>query len=292
MSFLHNLIASLPDNVPMDPEELEIQAADEEKKSDDKPKDDKKPKDEKAPADDKSEGLGDKPPVMEGLPNLAPPMIPGMPGSKPMPGAKVRDKLSGQEGVVVPAPPGNFGEVVFVKSDADGLTHPVLSEFLETLPDMMPPMAPDLGAPEGGSTPAPDSPIPTTPELGGGPSVLAPKASKTTGPGYRAHLQAKKKLKVKALNSADVVGYAKDGALYCPACAENKGFLDEAQSGNPEINPVFADDAQEGDTCDTCGEYLMGAEPTIRAKKSIQASLDFIVTAAADERKLKYSGFL
>src|SRR5882757_9414562 len=63
---------------------------------------------------------------------LALPM-PGMTAG-PAVGSMVRDKLSGQTGTVVEAPGGagiDYGEVVFVKNDADGQTHPMLSKFLE-----------------------------------------------------------------------------------------------------------------------------------------------------------------
>lgn len=52
------------------------------------------------------------------------------------------------------------------------------------------------------------------------------------------------------MNSTDIIGYAKDGALYCPA----------HKPTGEEVNPVFLDDGQKGDSCDQCGEMLEGCE--------------------------------
>lgn len=97
---------------------------------------------------DKAEGLDVPRGTDDGL--GAPPMMPGLPPRLAQ-GTKVRDKLSGQTGSVAEAPGGpgmDYGDVVFVKWDADGTTRPVLSEFLEPVPTAAPivPMMPSPGA--------------------------------------------------------------------------------------------------------------------------------------------------
>lgn len=55
------------------------------------------------------------------------------------------------------------------------------------------------------------------------------------------------------MNSADVIGYAFQGALYC------KAHKPLAQGFDVPV-AAFLDDGQQGDTCDTCGEFLPGCE--------------------------------
>ena len=76
------------------------------------------------------------------------------------------------------------------------------------------------------------------------------------------------------MHAYSIVGYEFDGALYCPrhvpqpsetrcTCAEtdeNGACLNNCHGYGP--NPLFAENAQEGDACDVegCG-YLDGCEP-------------------------------
>jgi hypothetical protein len=75
------------------------------------------------------------------------------------------------------------------------------------------------------------------------------------------------------MNAADVVGYAFDGELYCLDCVPQAkatgctcGKRDRAGACESNChgygpNPVFACDAQDGDSCGSCGGYLDGCEP-------------------------------
>jgi hypothetical protein len=96
-------------------------------------------------SDAAEEKAGVMPPPDAGgvLPNI--PLMPMGPAFQV--GALVRDTLSSLSGVVVEGPQGDFGDIVFVKFDVDGQTHPMNSKQLEAVnpPPMaapMPPMAP------------------------------------------------------------------------------------------------------------------------------------------------------
>lgn len=133
--------------------------------------------------------------VPRGTEDAAPaPMMP-LPGSTFAVGTKVRDKLSGQTGTVTEAPGGegmDWGGVVFVKSDADGQTHPMAGEFLEQVPTAPPvvPMVTPPGAPAMEALPAP-GPGGAAPAAEGAPAPGSPipeKPSKTTNAAFRQRL--------------------------------------------------------------------------------------------------------
>lgn len=54
------------------------------------------------------------------------------------------------------------------------------------------------------------------------------------------------------MKTYEVVAYACDGTLYCPRCIEESKCLTD------EPSPVFADEIEEEDVCDTCHENLGG----------------------------------
>ena len=94
---------------------------------------------------------------MNALPDLDGDGIPGvpLPGAPMTPtfstGQAVRDILSGTEGVVVDAPEG-ITDLIFVRSDIDGLTYAIRPDQLEVLPNAAPPMPmPMPGGPDAGS---------------------------------------------------------------------------------------------------------------------------------------------
>ena len=55
------------------------------------------------------------------------------------------------------------------------------------------------------------------------------------------------------LNSADVIGYSFNGALYCTAHKPLKDGFDVPCA-------VFLDEGQPGDICDICSKVLPGCE--------------------------------
>lgn len=68
------------------------------------------------------------------------------------------------------------------------------------------------------------------------------------------------------MNSADIIAYHFDGAVYCPDCTDNEDMQD-----NEECSPVFADSLEDeiGATCDSCrnclsdnGEWISGEDIT------------------------------
>jgi hypothetical protein len=73
-------------------------------------------------------------------------------------GTAVRDIFSGWGGVVVEGPQGEFGELVFIKSNTDGLTYPVRSAQIERVTTSVAPMSAPSPAPEVPAAPAEGAP--------------------------------------------------------------------------------------------------------------------------------------
>jgi hypothetical protein len=74
------------------------------------------------------------------LPDLGGPPMPILPKTAFQVGTAVRDIFSGWTGVVVEGPQGEFGELVFIKSDEDQQTYPVRSDQIETIVTPAPPV--------------------------------------------------------------------------------------------------------------------------------------------------------
>ncbi len=222
--FTFGLFANLPDSAPDAPvDALDIRAAEGDKK-------DNKPED-KAPADPSAA------PELGALPNIAPPSLTPTPAVNSV-GSAVRDKLSGQTGVVVAPPPGDFGAVIFVKSDSDGMTHPMLADYLELAP--MAAAAPVMNALPS-VEPAPGSPIPGA---GEGPSSMAPAALNMRGTYFVRFVPAGKKLDAEA--GTIETGYVNQAAAQ-KRCAALKAAGNEFEFG--DLSKVSLDSVKrDGDT--------------------------------------------
>lgn len=229
--------------------------------------------------------LADAGPVDSALPG--PPMMDDL-GESFAPGTPVREVLSGQTGVVQEQPEGDFGDVIFVKYDSDGMTHPVMSDQIEKLEesssmgpspvtppmDDVDPMAPaPMAGPDEDGAPAADSPIET----------MAATKPKSTIKGYKS-TAFKRPRKIKS--EIDARGRVLIKADFDTIVLTQ----DEAECLRDQLAEAL--DSMESDSSEVDSAVPMKTPQQVVTTEQLEPEEDFKVTTEGDEREMTYASFL
>jgi hypothetical protein len=247
-------------------------------------------------------------------------------------GTRVRDILSGQEGIVAEPPRGDFGDIVFVT--VDGKTYPIRQDQLEDVSFVG--GTTSMSNPSEEGEPAPGSPIPSKDEVSDKPQALPQvpkkipaKASKVLRVGVKGFRrtsndlwEAKSRFKAsKLFRNLKASRYLKNRRRITAGLSFNKWLDTFIEEKGIDLEDTFEVEGPSGTNVIPYGvviEHMKIASPQEQAKiKNMLVRLDFknadiknylrhlgqaitaskdikedLVTDEKDPRRLTYKGFL